>query len=326
MRVSELLYCPQIITSPRDLDQVRRSTDGWLELYGLLRDEKVRRRYLAIDAPGLANYACPDSALDRRVYIGKWSAWLFLLDDICDEDGVGETPERVEAFLKTLIQNYHFPYDETDPTPLGVSLRSLSRDIRAMESDDYVERFGGVLWNYFKALLWEDGNRLRGIPPSLSEYTAMRREAGAIYLMFGLIEVSSQVRLPFPVLDSEPMLTAIEHAASAIGWSNDLLSLEREMAAEDLHNVVIVLEHEENLSRSQAVAKAAELHNERVRAFLELQRSLTDSSSREVGIYLQALWNWVKGFYDWALTTARYDDFSMTAECSSRSARSAAAG
>ena len=63
-------------------------------------------------------------------------------------------------------------------------------------------------------------------------------------------------------------------AINVVCWSNDLLSLAKELQHGDRHNLVIALRTQYRLPLREAINRAAELHNAEVRAFLTLEARL----------------------------------------------------
>ncbi len=60
-------------------------------------------------------------------------------------------------------------------------------------------------------------------------------------------------------------------ANNVISWSNDIIGLEIEMKRRDVHNLVLVLQQEYQLTLQEAINRAAELCNEEVRKFMDLE-------------------------------------------------------
>lgn len=88
-----------------------------------------------------------------------------------------------------------------------------------------------------------------------------------------------------------------------------MLSLRKELAHDDVHNLVIVLRHTQGLTLQQAVDRASEMLTEAVHRFEQTERTLLPFSlEREVVIlkYVGNLKAWMRGNLDWSIETGRY--------------------
>ena len=95
-------------------------------------------------------------------------------------------------------------------------------------------------------------------------------------------------------------------ANRAICWSNDLFSVHKELAHGDVHNLAIVLQHEEAVTLHEAVAHAAEMHDDAIRAFEHHEQRLRETTSPDIHRFVDALKGWVRADLDWSIETSRY--------------------
>jgi 5-epi-alpha-selinene synthase len=96
---------------------------------------------------------------------------------------------------------------------------------------------------------------------------------------------------------------------NVISWANDLVSYEKESKRGDVHNLVLVLAHEERLTLHTAVQRVAALHDAEVHAFITLSKSLPTLSptiDAELDRYVTGMRCWMRGNLDWSLSAARY--------------------
>ena len=91
-------------------------------------------------------------------------------------------------------------------------------------------------------------------------------------------------------------------------WSNDLVSLDKELQQGDVHNLVQVLQHEHGLSLQRAVEQAKQQHDETLVAYLGAEQRVKEQFSdwRELETYLELLRARIRGIHDWAVVSGRY--------------------
>jgi 5-epi-alpha-selinene synthase len=92
--------------------------------------------------------------------------------------------------------------------------------------------------------------------------------------------------------------------------ANDIFSLRKETANRDVHNIVMVLEQEESLSRKAACLRAIELHDAQVRHYCRLEKllpSFGDAIDGDLARYCAGMRIWMRANYDWSTVTPRYN-------------------
>ena len=96
---------------------------------------------------------------------------------------------------------------------------------------------------------------------------------------------------------------------NVISWANDLVSLDKELRQGDMHNLAVILSHEQKLSLQAAVNLVGALHDVEVSAFIDLARrlpSFTPKIDREIQRYIAGMRSWMRANLDWSLGTTRY--------------------
>ncbi|MGH8472477.1 MAG: terpene synthase family protein, partial [Gammaproteobacteria bacterium] len=91
------LYCPFPSAVSPHLEAVNEHTLAWVRRFGLVQEEQAFVRLRDSRFPSLVARAYPRAPSDRLAVISDWNTWLFLLDDECDEAGLGRKPDRLEA-------------------------------------------------------------------------------------------------------------------------------------------------------------------------------------------------------------------------------------
>lgn len=302
------LYCPFPPAINPHVEAVQRLINQWMQARHYLRTEAAFERFKAARFASLTGRVHPEASFDSVLLVASYMSWLFMLDDLCDEESLGRDPERLRAVLYELIDHMKHPRPlRGDESPVVVGLAELWECMRLREVPGWTERFIRAFEGYALGCLWEAANRASNRVPSLAEYVEYRRHTSAVYAFFLLIELAEQVMLP---VDVREHLHALEvRANDGVCWVNDMSSLEKERRAGDVHNLVIVLQHEHGLSIQAAMEQAGRLFNTRMREYVELEQRLPSfGAAIDVPLqrYLRGLRCWVRGNMDWSYESGRY--------------------
>jgi hypothetical protein len=299
------------------VEVVHEHTLAWSTQFGLVQKESARRRYLASRFAWLTARAYPAVGGEELRLLDGWLTWLFLFDDQFDECLVGKEAERVQAILddhRAIL---------ADPTvapchqrPAAAALADLCSRTFARASDLWRQRFTGHFARYFATYTWSVVNTALGRVPALDDYIERRRHSGGMTMAIDLIELAEHIALPAALLASPEFQTLARATNDVVCWSNDLFSLEKELARGDVNNLVVVLRSDGGLTLQQALDRAGEMLNEAVGEFEQTERALPvfgPKLARAVRVYLCDLKAWMRGNLDWSLSTGRYTQVERTA-------------
>jgi 5-epi-alpha-selinene synthase len=302
------LYCPFPSAMSPHARAVQPLLNEWMQQRRYLRTEAARERFEAGRFAWLTGRVHPGARFEPLVLVGMYMSWLFMLDDLCDEAELGWTPQRLKALHEELIERMRYPSPlRGDENPVVEGLAELWGRLCERAAPGWPERFTRTFENYARACVWEAENRVHQRVPSLAEYMERRRYTSGLYLFFDLIELADEVSLSDEELEHIRALR--ERANDGVAWFNDIVSLEKELRAGDVHNLVVVLRQEHQLRLEEAVAQAVRLFNARMREYVELECTLPSlgvESDERVQRYLTGLRCWVRGNMDWSYESGRY--------------------
>lgn len=307
-------FCPfPSILSPHT-EAVQDLLRDWMEQRRYLRDARALERFQAGRFAWLAGRAYPSANFDTLLLVSTYMSWLFVLDDLCDEAELGCAPERLQGVFEQLIEHMRYPRPlGLEDGPLVAGLADVWERLCQRAAPGWAERFTRDFEGYARGCVWEAENRAQARVPSLAEYMERRRQTSALYLFFDLIELSEGLSLRDDHLEHVRALR--ERANDGVSWFNDIVSLEKELRLGDVHNLVIVLRHEHQLSLPEAVEQASQLLNARMREYMELEQrlpSLGVESDAGLQRYLTGLRSWVRGNKDWSYESGRYGQEPLT--------------
>ncbi|SCE90959.1 Terpene synthase family, metal binding domain [Micromonospora viridifaciens] len=310
--VSALREPPFPVRRHAAVEVVAGQSAGWVRELGLI-DSPARLRRLAGAAPAeLAARACPEAPAEGLRLLTDLICWLFVMDDACDEDGLGASPARLAPSVAELLAVLDRQGDPAAPAPtaggpLGVALDDLCRRVRARQRPALLLRLVSELREYLLALLWEAANREHRRVPGVNEYVQMRRHTGGTRPSFTLTDLAYDGP-PEEGRRADPALAALDAlAADLVCWCNDVFSYDKERTGTpDAHNLVAAIVGEDGRDEAAALRRAASLFNDGLAEYAEREAALASGADEAVRVVLTNRRNWIRATYDWSLAASRY--------------------
>jgi hypothetical protein len=326
------LYCPFDGAVSEHAPEIDAGVIAWAERVGLLADASERGRFEQTRVGWLAARTCPRGDVAGLSLLADWQMWLFAFDDrFCDEGEAGMHPGRVSRlvvrFLSVLESGKDLATEtgrhgevealavtpappETPKPPLQAfvtGLVDLRRRIIDRAGRTRWARFSGAVTGYFLALFWEATHRASGTPAALPEYQMMRRHSGAVPTCTSLIDVANGFELAASEYHHPDVQALTSIAVDVACWANDILSYPKEaLRSRAVQSLPAVLAARDGLGLQEAIDRAADMHDARVRRYLAKEAPVRASASPELQRYLDDLRFWMRGNLDWSYETGRY--------------------
>ncbi|MEU6063504.1 epi-isozizaene synthase [Streptomyces sp. NPDC047082] len=300
--------------------RLQEKTRLWLLEKRLMPADKVKEYADGLCYTDLmAGYyiGAPDDVLQA---IADYSAWFFVWDDRHDRDIVhGRTADwrRLRLRLHAALDSPRHHESHPDPVVAGFadSVRRLYSFLPRTWNARFARHFHAVIEAYDR----EFRNRIRGHVPGVEEYLALRRLTFAHWIWTDLLEPSAGCELPDVVRKHpayrRPALLSQEFAA----WYNDLCSLPKEIAGDEVHNLGISLITHQGLTLEDAVVELRRRVERCMAEFLEAERialrfadRLDDGSvpGKELGAAVRSclcnMRNWFSSVYWFHHESGRY--------------------
>ncbi|MGV9990736.1 epi-isozizaene synthase [Streptomyces sp. NPDC003374] len=325
LAVPPALALPVIETAfPRQLHaywpELQEKTRCWLLENRLMPADKVEEYADGLCYTDLmAGYylGAPDEVLQA---IADYSAWFFVWDDRHDRDIVHGRPaawRRLRRALHAALDSpkEHLHHRDALVAGFADSVLRLYSFLSARWNARFARHFHAVIEAYDR----EFHNRTEGVIPTVEEYLALRRLTFAHWIWTDLLEPSAGLELPAAVRKNRayrrPALLSQEFAA----WYNDLCSLPKEIAGDEVHNLGISLVTHEGLTLEQAITEIRRRVEECISEFIAAEREalrfaddLADGTVRgkELGAAVRAcvgnMRNWFSSVYWFHHESGRY--------------------
>ncbi|MFC4150215.1 terpene synthase [Micromonospora mangrovi] len=291
-----------------ETDRVAGESLAWARALGLVAGAERERRLRRAAAAELAGRTCPDGPVERLRLLTDLIGWLFVMDDACDDDGLGATPVRLAptvAALLAVLDGYGGPGTPPATRGLAAGLDDICRRARACGCPALLLRLVSQLREYLLALLWEAGYREHHRVPAVAEYVQLRRHTGAARPAFTLTDLAYGPAAR-PGRHAEPAVAALDVlAADLVCWCNDIFSFGKEhRTGADPLNLVTSIARESGAGEAVALRTAAARFNTALAAYVEGDAALVGDP--DAAGFLAARRNWIRGTYDWSLRAARY--------------------
>jgi len=308
------LHCPfRAVPGHPDVEALVEHTLKWMHRFGLLPDQPDAATRARSHCMLIAR-AYPTASFDRLAMIIDFINWL--PDDICENLSIGGASTRE---LHTLLSQMHAVIGTPDTYIQGKyngggsftdALRDIWSRMTRASTPEWRKRFGRHVKSYIEGVVWEASNHDVGLIPSRAVYQSMRSYTSGMYMLWDFIEFTGDFLLPDTVLE-DPMIAELARTANmVVALSNDIFSLHKEALNGDVHNIVIVLQQEEALTREKACRRAVELHDAQVGHYCALEEILPSFGNRidqDLARYCEGLRIWMRANYDWSTVTPRYN-------------------
>ncbi|MFI5674989.1 epi-isozizaene synthase [Streptomyces cellulosae] len=252
--------------------------------------------------------------------IADYSAWFFVWDDRHDRDIVHGRPaawRRLRFRLHAALDSPRDHLHHEDPLVAGFA-DSMVR-LYSVLPRTWNARFARHFHEVIEAYDREFRNRVEGIVPTVEEYLSLRRRTFAHWIWTDLLEAGAGCELPDPVRNHPAYRRAALLSQEFAAWYNDLCSLPKEIAGDEVHNLGISLITHEGLTLEEAVAEIRRRVEECIAEFLvaekdalRLSDELADGTvhGKELSAAVQAcvrnMRNWFSAVYWFHHESGRY--------------------
>ncbi|MFE5818503.1 hypothetical protein [Streptomyces sp. NPDC056479] len=298
----------------------------WMRDEGLLSGPGSLRTFLrTVDHIGLAILTYPYAVGTALDLAADTLGLAFVMDD--ELSGPGERAPGLVARIIDEVTAVSSPAQATRApaapvrgrplrrTPFGRVWLRVWRDLCEGMSPDWQARSARNWAAFFATFPLEDHNHRNGIVLDIDSYRALRRISVGVEPLIDVAERVGGFEVPARVQDSAWMRRMRYTASDAIAVMNDVHGVEREESHQDTHNLVLLLEHHEKLSRDEAIDEGVRIFDQQLADFTSLYEQVPrlcaplDLNGRErdaVARFTEALCLWISGSYAWSLDTNRY--------------------
>ncbi|MGV9242863.1 epi-isozizaene synthase [Streptomyces sp. NPDC003710] len=235
---------------------LQEKTRSWLLEKRLMPEHKVEEHADGLCYTDLMAGYYLDAADEVLQAIADYSAWFFVWDDRHDRDIVHRRPaawRRLRFWLHAALDAPGHHLHHPDPVVAGFA-DSVGR-LYSFLGERWNARFARHFHAVIEAYDREFRNRIRGTVPTVDAYLELRRLTFAHWIWTDLLEPSAGCELPDAVRKHPAYRRAALLSQEFAAWYNDLCSLPKEIAGDEVHNLGICLIHHEGMTLEEAVGE-----------------------------------------------------------------------
>jgi hypothetical protein len=309
------VYCPFIPQVNPLTEEACEQAYSWLHQMELVQsgtdlEQSFRRTCL----PDYMGYIYPTAGFDELVCLTKFLGWSGVLEDMADS-----LDEKPPAYVRTMLSQCaslltvdHIGEPNSQGLlcpPLALSLYDIWREMFPHTPRHWRQRFSQNLRNYIMAHMDEIKNRVRGVIPDLECYRVLRANTGMPGCLVDLVEYTEHFFLPPSVVLNPEMQMLREAASNHVIWVNDVFSRDKECFVNDPHNLITVLQHDEQCSIPEAVEKTCQIISSTARTVLEMGErlpTLFPDQADSLRRYVASLKRLDAGNCSWHSISSRY--------------------
>ncbi|WP_371669213.1 multidrug MFS transporter [Streptomyces sp. NBC_00289] len=253
--------------------RLQEKTRTWLLEKRLMPPDKVAEYADGLCYTDLmAGYytSAPDEVLQA---IADYSAWFFAWDDRHDRDIVHGRAGAWRRLRFRLHAALDAPRDHLrHEDPLVAAFADSMVRLYSFQPGAWNARFARHFHEVIEAYDREFHNRTTQTVPTVEEYLALRRLTFAHWIWTDLLEPSAGRVLPDRVRKHPAYRRAALLSQEFAAWYNDLCSLPKEIAGDEVHNLGLSLITHEGLTLEEAVGEVRRRVEECIAAFLVAER------------------------------------------------------
>jgi hypothetical protein len=310
------LYCPFPTRLNPLTDQADAHTTQWVKTFNLITSDAVMDHYRQQKFTWMVARMFPNADLEALCIAADLNTLLFVLDDQYDVATADTEAIRNKANFEMFLEQVRrilVLHERKYLQQHGPALAAISNfweRICRRSTPAWQQRFAESMKRAFVANLWRIELVKQNRMPAVEEYMQFRQEFGGANFFADLVEIMEGIQLPEEMRWHSTVQTLITLCSDTICYANDLFSYRKELEQGDEMNLVMLLKNHEGLSLEDAVFKATQIHDGKVKEFIQLAAHLPafdDAANRELLRFVNALAAMMRGNIDWSrMDTARY--------------------
>lgn len=255
----------------------------------------------------LAARVAPDVELESLCLLSEYFLLFFVLKDLYSDktEDKNELDRQFEKIVG-ILKGKEVKKSMQDLYLIGWG--HWWRKIQTITDLEWQNRFINRLIQFFNSLIWEVNNRKNKKVPNLESYSIYRQYTGGILPCVDLMEVFYEIKFPVNY-QSDLLNDLIGTMNNIINWSNDIISLRKELANGALHNLIFSLQQHEQISIQEALIRAKEMHDLELDRYFKLENLILEQNTSDndsLKKYIISLRAVIRGNLDWSMNTSRY--------------------
>jgi hypothetical protein len=299
-----LFYPWRSVAAPQGR-RLSEDAEEWAARHRLFATEKLAKKFAAVEVGSLAALVYPGAPHEAQQTIADFLGWVFLEDDIFDEEDANEPP-RLAHLLTAFAEVLDGLEPPPDAPPAVLALADVRARLRALGSEASFRRFADSMRAFwFDGVLAEAEQRSEPGLPSLERYLDLRMISVGALPCFDLIELAYGFTLHEDVVTDAEVVEMRRLGTLEIALTNDVFSYEKELKAGDPLNFVHLMHQHHGISLDDAFDRTIRVHNDVIAQFDVIAHDV-ERRGPALRLYVEGHRRWMRGAWDWQTAARRY--------------------
>lgn len=284
-------------------DEIQKSTINWGKEFGFLYGENLPK-YDKQSIAYLASRAQPyDSFRDVRL-TSDYLLLFCILDDYSDKS---KDENEFEKYSNKIISIFNGDINYIED-PFLSGWEDWWERIKVGTTIEWQDQIIKSIKSCLKSIIWEIKNQKNGCVPEVESYIEKRQNSGSVFVCFDLIERGGGMFIPSKT--SMSLLKELITSANKIAnWTNDILSLDKEIKDGEVHNLVIIIQNQNDNTIEEALKQTKKIMELEIDNFYRIKDKLFKFNKpfdSNIIKFISRLEIAIRGHYEWSVRTKRF--------------------
>lgn len=284
---------------------IHADTDAWIEQDFHFLPVKMRHKYKISNFGKISARCLPAMPTYEHLQVAaKFMLWGTIFDDYFEFKSRRELAQLHDGVIGILQGAVPRPGE----TPFLTILVDIRSELIRLMPDYWLQRFTANVGVWIASMREEVPYKGVLQFPAITDFMVLREKTIGVQAYLDLIEMQLDYALPNEVMKSSYMKELYRLTARIFAWCNDFHSVLKDIGQEPL-NLILVLQHEYQLSLEDANAMAMQIHDEDAQQLCALLANVPDFGIHQQQVQLLAYYLGVsiRGQNEWYLhDTLRY--------------------
>lgn len=284
--------------------QLEAETKKWIYNDYAFLPEEIKKKYDHTNAGYLMARFYPLATFEQLIPLARFSLWGLTFDDFYEHQG----SQQIRVLRKRVMDILQGAAPLPSENDLFPQLATMRDELSKLMPPNWMARFTISMDKYIEGMELEAPYKATLQFPPLQEYMAIREKSVDVYPLIDFVELVTTHALPDEVVNHPIMQKIAALTCRMIAWCNDYFSVQKEQGR-DIMNIILVAQHEYNLSLEDAYAAAVRIHEQDLEAYLQLIAALPDFGSYNEQVQQFIYYNglMIQGHKSWyEIDTRRY--------------------
>ncbi|RBL90397.1 terpene synthase family protein [Chitinophaga flava] len=268
------------------------------------KKKSEKYKYWDTNVGHMAARMYPYASFHRLIPISRFLLWGLSNDDMYEDASISEL-QCIRERAVSILRGHAVRENENE---LFNQLRLQREEMLEFMPLYWMTRYTNSISAGFEGMQLEYYYKAKMIFPGVDDYLAIREKAVLVFPLIDLIEIQSGHALPDKIFYHPDIQRIASLTCRIVAIANDYFSTWKERG-KDVMNLILVLEHQEGLTTTDAYLRAIKIHDDYVTEFCDLSNNLPDFGiyQKTVTKFIDQLGTLISGHYSWYVNdTKRY--------------------